>query len=76
MNSDELNEFIEEELTPYLVGELMCVSCLHRWIDVHPESVWLKDLECPHCGKKGFIISTGQIIDDDTATANIPQRLQ
>ena len=76
MNSDELNEFIEEELTPYLVGELMCVSCLHRWIDVHPESVWLKDLECPHCGKKGFLISTGQIIDDDTATANIPQRLQ
>lgn len=67
MSSDKINDYIEEQMTPYLVSELMCISCQNRWVDVHPEQVWLKDLECPHCGKKGFLISTGQIIDDDMA---------
>ena len=75
MHSDELKEFIEEEMTPYLVSELMCVGCQKRWIDVHPEQVWLKDLECPHCGKKGLIISTGQIIDEDMVPDQVTDRV-
>lgn len=53
-----------EEKQPHLVAECMCVNCLRRWIDVRPEDVWLKDLECPGCGKVGFVIGTGQPIDD------------
>ena len=49
---------------PHIVAELICVSCKKRWIDVFPVSVWLKDLECPFCREVGFVITTGQEIDD------------
>ena len=52
-----------EKNIPHTVAELMCVSCQKRWIDVFPCSVWLKDLECPHCGKAGLIINTGQKLE-------------
>ena len=54
-----------EANTPHLVQEAVCLKCLHRWIDVRPETVWLKDCECPNCGEIGFVIGTGQIIDED-----------
>ena len=47
---------IEKNL-PHLVQETICVKCLHRWIDVRPESVWLKDCDIPHLdfsGSKNF----------------------
>lgn len=48
----------------YEVGEVICLRCLHRWIDVHPVSVPLKDLECK-CGAVGYIIKTGQTVEDE-----------
>ena len=54
-----------EENQPHLVAQCMCVNCLRRWIDVRPEDVWLKDLECPGCGKVGFVIQTGQPLPED-----------
>lgn len=52
---------------PHEVSECMCVKCLHRWIDVRPEGVWLKGLECPGCGQSGYVICTGQPIDEERA---------
>lgn len=48
----------------YEVGEVICLRCLQRWIDVHPVSTPLKDLECK-CGAVGFIIKTGQTVEDE-----------
>lgn len=47
---------------PHEVAEMICLSCLKRFVSVFPVSVLLKDLECPKCSKKGFIIKTGQNI--------------
>ena len=56
---------IKENLTEHIVHEAMCVSCLHRWIEVRPQGTLLKNLECPNCGKVGYVISTGQEIKDE-----------
>ena len=53
---------IEENLL-YKVSEVICINCKHRWIAVRPEKALLKDLECPECQTKGFVIETGEIID-------------
>lgn len=55
---------IEAKL-PHIVQETMCVKCLHRWIDVRPESTWLKNCECPNCGEIGYVIGTGQILPNE-----------
>lgn len=49
---------------PHEVAELMCIKCYHRYIGVYPQATLLKDLECENCGK-GFIIKTGQTLDDE-----------
>lgn len=49
---------------PHEVSECMCVKCLRRWIDVRPEGTLLKDLVCPGCGLTGYVICTGQTIDE------------
>ncbi len=49
---------------PHYIVELVCLSCLHRWIGVYPITCWLKDLICK-CGSEGKIISTGQILEKD-----------
>lgn len=54
-----LNDY-KENNQPHIIHEAICVSCLHRWIEVRPEGTLLKDLECPSCGKRGYVISTGQ----------------
>lgn len=51
-----------EEWMPHITEEVICVNCHNRWISVRPDFVWLKDLECPKCGEKGTVISTGQVI--------------
>ena len=50
---------------PHCVSEVICIDCGHRYISVYPEGTWLKDLECPGCHKKGFIIKTGQDIEEE-----------
>lgn len=32
-------------------------------VEVRPQGVLLKDLECPNCGKVGYVIATGQEIE-------------
>jgi hypothetical protein len=49
---------------PHEVAELVCLKCLHRWIGVYPENVLLKEIECT-CGKRGFVIKTGQLLKDE-----------
>lgn len=55
---------INENL-PHKVSEVICIDCKHRWISVRPVGTPLKDLECPQCGLKGFVIETGEIINED-----------
>lgn len=50
---------------PHEVSELICLKCLHRWIGVYPTKTLLKDLEC-ECGAIGYVIKTGQTIDEET----------
>lgn len=53
---------IEENL-PHEIAELICLKCLNRAIHVYPSSVLLKDLECK-CGEVGYLIKTGQTLDN------------
>lgn len=49
---------------PHLVCETVCLKCFHRWIAVYPEETLLKHIECPHCGKVGYVIKTGQDLEE------------
>lgn len=53
---------IEENL-PHKVSEVICINCKHRWIAVRPEKTLSRELECPKCQMKGFVIETGEVID-------------
>ena len=57
------------ETVPHVVSEVMCVRCLHRWLALRPDSVLLKDLECPNCGP-GAVIETGECLDNLTGSAD------
>lgn len=48
---------------PHKVSEVVCLMCNTRWIAVRPEETRLKALECPNCGKVGFVIETGEELD-------------
>ena len=51
----------KKESSDWEYCEVICLHCLQRWVSVHPfDSVWMKDWECPECGKIGGIIRTGQ----------------
>lgn len=49
---------------PHKVSEIICIYCKRRWIDVRPTKTLLKDLECPYCQKTGYVIETGEEIDE------------
>ena len=49
----------------YTVAEWICLMCLKRFIDVRPEGLLLKDMECPGCHKTGFVIETGEYMTGD-----------
>jgi len=53
-----------DENTPHKVSEVICVQCAYRWLAVRPVVTRLKDLECPWCGKQGFVIETGEVIKE------------
>ena len=59
---DKIIDF--EANLPHKVSEVICVKCLHRYMCVKPIDIWLKDLECPRCGSKGYIIQTGQELQE------------
>jgi len=56
---------IESNLS-HKMSEVICVKCGHRYICVRPEVTLLKNLECGDCGKIGFIIETGEEINEKT----------
>lgn len=60
--SDNIIEF--ESKMPHKVSETICIKCGYRCIDVRPASCLLKDLECAGCHKIGFIIETGQELEE------------
>lgn len=47
----------------HTVSEVICLKCLSRWICVRPSSVLLKEIECS-CGNIGYVIETGQRLDE------------
>lgn len=49
---------------PHRVSEVICINCKHRWIAVRPCDSKLKNLECPQCQKKGYVIETGEIFKE------------
>ena len=48
---------------PHKVSEVICINCKHRWLAVRLTITLLKNLECHRCGKKGFVIETGEVIN-------------
>ena len=60
-----MGDIIElEEFKPHIVHEVICVKCCHRWIAVAPETLLLKEYQCPECGLIGAVIETGQNIKE------------
>ena len=55
---------IESNL-PHIVEELMCINCKFRYIGTRSIRVKLKNIVCPKCNQVGFIISTGELIEQD-----------
>lgn len=50
---------------PHKVSEVICINCKYRWIAVRPTKTLLKDLECPWCGLQGYVIETGEVINEN-----------
>ena len=44
---------------------LICIKCYYRWIAVRPVVTRLKDLVCPSCNNSGYVIETGEDIEQD-----------
>lgn len=53
------------ENQPHKVSEVICIDCKHRWLAVRPTKTLLKGLECPWCGKQGYVIETGETINTE-----------
>lgn len=59
---------IEVDINEYKmhkVSEVVCLSCLHRWIAVRLSTSRLKDLECAGCHKQGYVIETGEEFEEE-----------
>lgn len=54
---------IDEHLA-HKVSEVICVRCGKRWIAARPATTMLKCLECPDCKYTGFVIETGEVLED------------
>lgn len=63
-DTKDFREYVENN-TPHCTAELICINCKERWIGVWPEELWLKDLTCPNCKQKGYVITTGQDLMED-----------
>jgi hypothetical protein len=50
---------------PHKVSEVICIKCCHRWIAVRPVVARLKNLVCPNCNNSGYVIETGEDIEQD-----------
>lgn len=64
-----MNAFDIDELKEHLVSEVVCLKCLKRWIAVRPAETLLKKLECPRCHETGFVIETGEFLEQQEKEA-------
>ena len=48
-----------------MLQELICLKCYHRYYHIHAPNELLSEMKCVKCKEKGYVISTGQIFDDD-----------
>jgi hypothetical protein len=46
------------------VSEVICVQCGHRWLAARPSATLLKNIQCPGCDRIGYVIETGQVIEE------------
>ena len=56
---------MKEFPVPHTVSELICINCKKRWIAARPETVLLKEIQCPKSNKQGYAIETGQKIKEE-----------
>lgn len=49
---------------PHKASEVICINCKYRWIAVRPIATLLKELECPNCNNQGYVIETGEIMEE------------
>lgn len=64
IENQKINLIDFESNLPHIVSEVICIRCRKRWISARPTEVLLKNLQCPKCKKKGYVIETGQIIKE------------
>lgn len=64
MNNNKTEIHSIDENIPHKISEVICIKCAYRWMAIRPVVTYLKDLECPWCGKQGFAIETGEVIND------------
>ena len=50
---------------PHKVSEVICINCKCRWIAVRTTGTRLKSLECPQCREQGYVIETGEVINEN-----------
>lgn len=60
---------IEENML-HKVSEVICINCKCRWIGVRPTNTLLKDLECPQCRQQGYVVETGEVINENKHNVN------
>ena len=48
-----------------MLQELICLKCYHRYYHIHAPNELLSEMKCTKCKEKGYVISTGQIFDDE-----------
>ena len=65
MDSPDMKIVDINENTPHKVSEVICVKCTYRWLDVRPVTTLLKNLECPQCRQQGYVIETGEVINEN-----------
>lgn len=56
---------LRENKQPHIVFEGICLKCLYRAIIVTPAKLLLKDIQCGKCGAVGYVIKTGQELNNE-----------
>ena len=57
-----------DENVPLTVSVVICVLCGCRWISGRPTTTQLKALECPDCTNQGYVIETGQVLEQEISS--------
>lgn len=48
---------------PKSVSEVICINCKSRWICIRDKEQKLKQIKCNKCETTGFVIETGQNLE-------------